>query len=306
MKPWETDDQFLARWMNNELTSEELQAFEASEDFTAYKTILEVSDTLEAPGFDEEASLKKVQERIASTKTSSGKVISLNSYFKYAAAACAVLVIGISLYFGVLRESEFELTAKFKQELSLPDGSQVTVNQGSAISYLPGNWDNERVLQLEGEAFFEVEKGERFAVELPNGTVTVLGTSFNITSKEESLTVTCYTGKVKVEAFGQEQILLPGEMFVGGKNTPATKQNTQLKAPIWVSNLVQLENVPLTEALEYLGALYAIKIEGNINTELQFNGAFPSDDIEVAIQQIFGPFGIQYEWKPHLQTLTIE
>ncbi|REA62859.1 hypothetical protein DSL64_08025 [Dyadobacter luteus] len=84
----------------------------------------------------------------------------------------------------------------------LKDGSKVTLQPGSSISYLEAFDANERNVQLEGEAFFDVVRNtERpFLVHFNKLTVRVLGTSFNIRSygSEDGIKVTVKTGKVSV------------------------------------------------------------------------------------------------------------
>lgn len=84
----------------------------------------------------------------------------------------------------------------------LKDGSKVTLQPGSSISYLEAFDAKERNIQLEGEAFFDVVRNtERpFLVHFNNLTVRVLGTSFNIRSygNEDGIKVTVKTGKVSV------------------------------------------------------------------------------------------------------------
>ena len=55
------DDTFLARWLNNELTSKELEEFEASSDFLIYKKIAEKSSELKPPSFNKEEAFKNIQ-----------------------------------------------------------------------------------------------------------------------------------------------------------------------------------------------------------------------------------------------------
>lgn len=69
---------------------------------------------------------------------------------------------------------------------SLPDGSQVQLNAESAVTFRRAPFFNRRV-QLEGEGFFSVVPGEdTFTVQSDGIEVTVLGTRFNIRSRETS------------------------------------------------------------------------------------------------------------------------
>ena len=84
----------------------------------------------------------------------------------------------------------------------LSDGSKVTLQPNSSITYPEAFNGKERHIQLEGEAFFDVTKNRKkpFLVYFNNLTVKVLGTSFNIRSygNEDGIKVTVKTGKVSV------------------------------------------------------------------------------------------------------------
>jgi ferric-dicitrate binding protein FerR (iron transport regulator) len=91
----------------------------------------------------------------------------------------------------------------------LSDGSKVWLNTGATLSFPEEFDDNFRNVTLTGEAFFEVEKNPEkpFIVNMDNASVTVLGTSFNISSSTEKTEVTVATGKVKV-ATGLEYVFI--------------------------------------------------------------------------------------------------
>ena len=55
------------------------------------------------------------------------------------------------------------------------DNSRVILNDGSSIKYDERKWGSERMVELKGEAFFEVEAGQLFQVETINGVVQVFG-----------------------------------------------------------------------------------------------------------------------------------
>lgn len=81
---------------------------------------------------------------------------------------------------------------------TLPDGSEVELNAGSQISFKEKGWESNRTIFLQGEAFFNVEKGNPFVVETDKGKVEVLGTSFNVHAWEDNFVVDCHTGHVRV------------------------------------------------------------------------------------------------------------
>jgi ferric-dicitrate binding protein FerR (iron transport regulator) len=109
----------------------------------------------------------------------------------------AVLVIGIGLFFAsVPMQTTTELTQnKMQKTFLLPDDSEVTLNSASQIEYKKWNWTDHRELQLEGEAFFKVTKGQTFDVLTRLGKVTVVGTQFNVKARGDRFEVICFEGK---------------------------------------------------------------------------------------------------------------
>ncbi len=140
------------------------------------------------------------------------RIISL-SWVRYAAAAVICLLVGLTAFFR-FHVDTFE--CKRGEQLShvLPDGSEVKLNAASVISYHPYWWRFKRELNFEGEAFFDVKKGSTFKVISKIGVTEVLGTSFNISTRNNGYSVLCSTGRVKVTGNinGNEVIIEPDMM----------------------------------------------------------------------------------------------
>ena len=131
-------------------------------------------------------------------------------------AVAAVLVIGA---IGArMWLAPVTLTVPYGETASvqLSDGSMVELNSGSTIKYARSFGDERRV-SLQGEAFFDVEKEARpFIVETFNGSVRVLGTTFNVKAwDDESKTVVALqSGSVQVAGLVSEdnpKLLNPGQ-----------------------------------------------------------------------------------------------
>jgi transmembrane sensor len=127
--------------------------------------------------------------------------------------AAAMLALAISFYFIFAFQQPTTLSTAAAESLiyDLPDGSTVTLNAGSTVSFHKRTWAKNRAIQLEGEAFFEVKKGSPFTVSTHAGSVEVLGTSFNVDSYDEAFSVACYTGKVKVKSPAGTATLTAGQ-----------------------------------------------------------------------------------------------
>ena len=124
------------------------------------------------------------------------KVVSIKQrIFLVAASVSFLVLVGWFVLEDSANKVEFATLNGESKQIELPDGSKVYLNTQSSISYTD-DWD--RSLTLRGEAFFEVQKGMTFTVSTQAGSVEVLGTSFNVSSRLSEMTVACKTGKVRV------------------------------------------------------------------------------------------------------------
>jgi ferric-dicitrate binding protein FerR (iron transport regulator) len=107
--------------------------------------------------------------------------------------------------------------------LQLADGSKVWLNAASTIRYPVAFSDNERKVEITGEAYFEVTTTgdkKRFVVSKGNMNVIVLGTRFNVNTydNEDNIKVTLLEGSVKVQSDKMEKTIKPGQQAVLNEN----------------------------------------------------------------------------------------
>lgn len=154
----------------------------------------------------------------------------------------------------------------------LPDGSRVTLNTGSSITF-PGRFnEGVRSVKLAGEAFFEVTRDTEhpFIIQSSGIKTSVLGTSFNIRAYQgQNIEVTVATGKVQVEslfksASGDDQVvvLTPNKQAV---YDPAHNSLTQSSVDInkfmaWNAKELILQNTSLVDAIFMLEKRFDQKI----------------------------------------------
>lgn len=160
-----------------------------------------------------------------------------------------------------------------RQLANLPDGSRVWVNKNSTLSYAADFGQGSRTVQLQGEAFFEVQKdpSRPFTV-LANDTRTrVLGTSFNVRAyaTEDSVEVSVVTGRV---AFSpdhrkltvQDSVLLtPGLRGVIRRAAPAVAVQRRITDPnfrAWQQDELVFENQPLGQVAGTLSRYYGTPV----------------------------------------------
>ncbi|MDF9798975.1 transmembrane sensor [Catalinimonas alkaloidigena] len=217
--------------------------------------------------------------------------------WKFAAAAMITVLL---ISFFLLRSSSETIRAAQGQQLSytLPDKSVVTLNAGSEITFDPTGWEDQRKLHLVGEAFFEVEKGSSFRVSSPNGTVEVLGTSFNVYARGQKLEVACLTGKVKVsDTEGNvAQLLSPGKGVLLTQHEVQPFDIDVEEGVGWRRGEFIFEDVPLVEVLEELKRQYKLKVILQADVlGRKYSGQFTNHDLDGALQMICLPMELTYE-----------
>jgi ferric-dicitrate binding protein FerR (iron transport regulator) len=271
----------LSKWLNDEMSAEELSEFQADKNFAIFEKIKKYSSELETPAFDEQ----KLLSKIVTSPKKEVKTISL--YKNWALRIAAVLLIGMGLLFTFRNVASYTEFADYgvQNTFSLPDNSEVVLNSGSEIQYKKWNWDNNRSLNLEGEAFFKVAKGKKFEVNTTVGKVTVLGTQFNVKQRGNYFDVSCYEGKVKVN-FGNNEFILTKGMSVAvrdGKTIPIPPKNT-LK-PEWLEQEMVFYQESLPSIVAEFERHFNIELELNTTGNGQlFTGTIPAKNSDTALQ----------------------
>lgn len=205
---------------------------------------------------------------------------------------------------------QIEKSTEPGQKLSfhLADGTKVKLNAGSKLNYSPDFSSNERLVVLEGEAFFEVTKDvtRPFKVITGSVTTTALGTSFNINAfpLNKNIEIALVTGKVSVERTLQSGksnslILNPSEMATIIKEDDIFAKSTfDFNQKIsWKDGLIYFKDADYHEIVSTLESWYGVKFQtGGIPLkEWKFTGKFENESLNnilIALQ-----FGHNFEYK---------
>lgn len=193
--------------------------------------------------------------------------------------------------------------------VNLPDGSFVSVNANSTLQYNKKDWTKDRFIELDGEAFFEVEKGSSFTVKTKNGTVEVLGTSFNVYSRAENFNVQCETGKVKVDAKGNISILTPGKkVFITNNKHQLQEFDVTLdKRSNWRNGIYYYNEVALEEVVDELERQLSVEIMLNNDLKnVKYTGSFDKNNGDKALTEVFWPLNLKFNKEGRKVTITKE
>lgn len=153
-------------------------------------------------------------------------------------------------------------------QIQLPDGSTVWLNAASSIQYaLNIGTAKQRVVKLDGEAYFEVAKNAAhpFIVETDRQAVEVLGTHFNINSyKDEKVTkTTLLEGSVRVSHKNtkESEVLKPGEQSLVSVSGIAIKEVDVEEAIAWKKGYFMFNNERQESILRKVARWYNVEIE---------------------------------------------
>ena len=179
-----------------------------------------------------------------------------------------------------------------KLSVVLPDGSEVMLNSSSKLIYPEVFARNQRLVKLEGEAFFNVKDQDNipFIVESEEFSTKVLGTSFNINENSVSL----LTGKVEVltqdDATTQGIILTPGQKAVHDKaKNSFYKTNYNYQQDLgWKDGILYFKDADFSTIKSSLQNWYGIEIVAETGSIRQwtYTGTFEKASLEEVLERI--------------------
>lgn len=214
------------------------------------------------------------------------------------AAASVALIALISTLYWYYSPARIVANLGEHLERSLPDGSNVTLNADSRITYSKSRFTSERTLNLTGEAYFSVQKGKPFVINTPNGKVEVLGTTLNVFSRSNTFHVSCLTGVVRVAAGNSVETIYPGEKveLVSGVLQKTGKEEAN-QAIGWTVGQFHFESMPLISTFEEIERQFNVKITTNDIRDRFFTGHFENKDVKEVMDIVCSVMNLTYEVK---------
>lgn len=281
----------IKKWLANDLTEEEAKAFESMEDHALHTQIIEDAAYFKASHFSKAEGFEKLESRLPKEVP-----VRKMSWIRPLMRLAGAFVIGLGIYYLLFSNNltHVQTLASQKTTVELPDASLVTLNALTEISYHKSRWNSNREVHLDGEAFFKVAKGEVFDVITEEGTVTVVGTQFNVKQRSNYFEVKCYEGIVKVVAQNTTKELLAGDTFrLYGDDI--TFNTTSYQLPQWTKDVSDFKSVPFSEVIAELERQYNISVTYNTeNATRLFSGGFVHDNLDNALKSITEPLELTY------------
>ena len=311
----------MAKYLTGNLSSPErtdlLEWAESSQEnrqfFDEMVQLWSLSGSYEEEEFEADvpAAWSKLDKRIEKGSLGSGggmsaKVIPLSRRFGFLRIAVAILLLVVAgfgwmngWFSGMNAETPQTIayqTAKDEnKEIQLPDGSVIQLNENTLLSYQDPF--DERIVELEGEAFFDVMHldGKPFVIISGDTRTKVLGTSFNVRAypEEEQVEVTVETGKV---AFGKQLdqeldsentvLLEAGTSGVFDRNQDlVSKIEGQLdNANAWRTKLLKFDDVKLEQITRTLERYFDTTII--VNNKDILNCKFTYEDTDPKLKNV--------------------
>lgn len=283
-------EDLIKKWLDNELNTQEFEAFKALEDYEALVKLSSATKRFKSPEFNTSEELNTVLHTINSAKQYS------YNWLRPLLRVAAILTISFSVYYYTTTlDTNINTLAAQKTTVELPDASSVSLNAASTLTYNKKNWATIREVKLNGEAYFKVAKGSTFNVITSAGTVTVLGTQFNVKQRENFFEVVCFEGSVSVTYKTNTEILKPGDGFliIDGKFI-AKEKETKLK-PSWINNESYFKSMSFAHVLHEFERQYNVTINSqNIDLEQLFTGSFVHNNKVLALKSITLPLNLNY------------
>ena len=224
-----------------------------------------------------------------------------------AASITLLLILSAGIYWQFFFNPHVVVSTLYGQQLKteLPDGSVVTLNANSTLKYQKLH---PRKVRLSGEAYFEVKKlpatGEDFRVTTDDLEITVLGTAFNVNTRNDHTKVFLAEGKVSLDvpdANGKEITMNPGDLvsYSRKKNelVDLVSDASALKLASWKEGALIFKDTPLTEALFQIEDIYGIQfiVQFEALKKELISGGVPIKNLDVTLSTLREVYGLKVE-----------
>ncbi|MDR0537913.1 MAG: FecR domain-containing protein [Tannerellaceae bacterium] len=310
-------EQIIIRHLSGEATGEDtvhLSEWLASDDankasFLRYSAYWNAKVAI-SPEWDKAAAWDKLAARIAVPNRSAALGGWRVRLAYVSAAAVIALVVALSVFMwmnkngaGAVEHYSF-LSGKSVANVTLPDGTEVSLNRNSRLTYSSEYGKKSREVALNGEAYFRVVKdaANEFTVNMGENKIVVLGTSFDVNyiPEENILTATLIEGSIRFKTQDQEVILKPNQ-HLAYNNRERQLSISVVESEIisaWKDNLIKYKSIAFAEFTCMLEKQYGAEIIIN-DPDLKNSRVSGAFDASLTIEEILDIMKatLDYEYK---------
>jgi len=232
---------------------------------------------------------------------------------KYSRIAASILIplfcVGLGYYVSENKSKQVDNKTTVRVEvgqkanIQLPDGTHVWLNSAGLLTYDNTYNKKERIVYLQGEAYFEVNKDKKrpFIVKANDISVEALGTTFNVKAYPDDNYVTAILleGSIRVSSMSQSEALKPNEKLTFNKSNGQFTKGALLDADknvSWVNNQLAFEQERLEDIAKTLERMYSIRIRfasGSLKN-IRFSGSIKNNNLENVLQLLTFVSPIRY------------
>lgn len=296
---------YWAKWLKEHpekseeinLARQMLQVIKLDQASVSHGEIASLKEKIMQPTQDQAASVHKLINRSAT-----------NRYTHIGWAATVTLLLGTFFwwYTFIYPWVEYETAYGEVEQIILPDSSTVTLNANSILKY-SRHWQEkqDRKVWLEGEAFFSVVKKQveinnasvKFIVQTPDLAVEVLGTQFNVRTRQQETEVVLQEGKIQLQVNDQSKKIRmhPGERVLYDK-MKIQQQSVEVKPYIsWKEGQLVFDDIPLGQVAERIEETYGVRIrfaDPALKSQY-FKGTVPLGNIDVLLEALSGIYHVK-------------
>lgn len=299
------DSEIIARYLSGEMSNDELTRFEKEiESFPENKNLIiemkqhwntmgqykEKREVDADKGWQNLFDRLDAEELIPESEVVAHRLIPL--WIKYAASIIVLLTIASLSFYTAYRNNTTLISLNTGIEpntliQTLDDGSVIYLANNTHFSYPEEFSSNERKVNLNGEAYFDIAPNPKkpSRIETDKVIVEVLGTAFNVKSDyNEPFELVVDHGRVRVTLKSdpsQTQIVLPGEKISTSNSHLVKSKNTDANYFAWKTKQMQFKDESLSNIINVINKNYKsnIKLSDNQLAERKLTVTFYNNSI---------------------------
>jgi len=181
-----------------------------------------------------------------------------------------------------------------KMQLVLNDGTTVCLNSGSIFSYPDRFGLRSRVVSLEGEGYFKVEKNPKrpFVINVPEGTVKVYGTSFDLCAypQDQYVTLALDEGKVSMDIENESYDILPGQVLYLNKSDKSVHITTggSSQKSKWMNGIISFKSATLEDIANNLARIFDIEfsVSPDVDTTILYTFTSSRANLDQLLEEL--------------------
>ncbi|MDO6431166.1 FecR domain-containing protein [Flavitalea sp. BT771] len=175
----------------------------------------------------------------------------------------------------------------------LPDGTEVTMNANSRLSYSPGWHDGaDREVWVDGEVFFHVRKTplkSKFIVHTEHFDIIVTGTQFNVSNRHGADNVLLQEGSVTIRTKdGKTLVMKPGDFVAFDPAVLEKKTGCKEMLLAWKEQKLILDHTSISQLATIIRDLYGtpVVLEGDSIADRKISGILPNNNLDILLQAL--------------------